>query len=319
LICLGQTSCTANSCAPPTGDLLIGRIANLSATSTCGLRFPQKYCVLGDLKKKKKCFVCDSSEVKRGDHIRFHRIENVVTRDEDFSSYWWQAENGVQNVSIRFDLEAEFHLTHIIMTFQTFRPAAMLIERSHDFGKTWKVYQYFAADCELSFPGIPRRQRTSIDDVICESQYSQVEPSYKGEVIFKVLPPSIFIQDPYSPQVQDLLKMTNLRINFTKLHTLGDNLLDPRPEIRQKYYYAVSNIKVRGSCSCYGHASRCVPEDGQRTIPGMVYGKCECNHHTRGLNCEQCENLYNDREWKPAIGKEINDCKRKLNRKCFLN
>jgi hypothetical protein len=46
------------------------------------------------------------------------------------------------------------------------------------------------------------------------------------QVIFRVLPPSVEILDPYSEEVQDLLKMTNLRINLTRLHTLGKLLFD---------------------------------------------------------------------------------------------
>lgn len=301
--------CEQSSCYPATGNLLIGRKHKLSASSTCGLHGHEKYCIVTHLKDRKKCFFCQASNP-----LRQHNITNIVSGPH--KTTWWQSENGVENVTIRFDLEAEFHFTHLIIRFQTFRPAAMLIERSHDEGKTWQVYRYFAHDCERSFPGISTEQPKKLTDVICESRYSNVAPSSGGEIIFRVLPPNLqsVIDNPYSVEVQNLMKMTNMRINFTKLHTLGDDLLDDRAEIREKYYYAIQDVVIRGSCSCYGHASACLELPGVLNEEEMVHGRCECTHNTKGLNCGQCQDLYNDGPWKPAVGKQTNAC-----RKCNCN
>ncbi|RUS82229.1 hypothetical protein EGW08_010005, partial [Elysia chlorotica] len=290
---IGQPQCEFGSCYPATGDLLIGREANLSATSTCGLNRPDRYCVVSYLEKAPKCFTCDSRQPYSAGYFEdSHRIENIVSNSP---GRWWQAETGKEEVSIQLDLEAEFHFTHMIMTFKTFRPKAMLIERSFDFGRTWKVYRYFAERCDKSYPQIRKRFIGNISDVICDENYSAETPSTNGEVIYRVLPPYLVIPDPYSEEVQDLLKLTNLRVNFTALHTLGDTLLDSRPEIKEKYYYALFDVTVRGSCSCYGHAARCLPVDGDPTLlENMVYGKCECTHNTKGLNCEVCNDFFQD-------------------------
>lgn len=56
------------------------------------------------------------------------------------------------------------------MVFKSPRPAAMVLDRSQDFGKTWKPYKYFATNCSATF-GLE-------DDVIkkgaiCTSRYRQ--------------------------------------------------------------------------------------------------------------------------------------------------
>lgn len=306
-----QPQCEQGSCYPATGDLLIGREANLTANSTCGMDRPERYCIVSHLEEEKKCFVCDSRQPWSTQYRDSHRIENIVSSFRERKFKWWQAENGVQIVYIQLDLEAEFHFTHLIMTFKTFRPKAMYVERSFDFGNSWKPYRYFAYDCATSFPGIPTGPVRSLTDVICESKYSDFVPSTEGEVIFRVLPPFIRIRDPYSQEVQDLLKLTNLRVVFTELHTLGDTVFgNSRIDIKEKYYYSMYDMTVRGSCSCYGHASQCIPVSGlYSNNPNMVNGQCLCTHNTRGLNCEMCKDFFNDLPWRPARTTEPNACK----------
>uniref|UniRef100_A0A8C1KWE5 Laminin, beta 2 (laminin S) n=1 Tax=Cyprinus carpio TaxID=7962 RepID=A0A8C1KWE5_CYPCA len=235
--------CAHGSCYPATGDLLVGRETNLKASSTCGLRRREPYCIVSHLQEEKKCFYCDSRRPYDPYSIPMsHRIENVITTFKAHrKKSWWQSENG------------ERARTSIITLLSHCRTLCLNVHIVVGPGR--KIY----------------------DLVHCTHQ----------------------------------LKITNLRLNFTKLHTLGDNLLDSRTEIKEKYYYAIYELVVRGNCFCYGHASECAPIDGIRNdIEGMVHGRCVCKHNTKGLNCEQCDDFYNDLPWRPAEGRNTNACKK---------
>ncbi|XP_024086177.1 laminin subunit beta-1 [Cimex lectularius] len=295
------------------GNLLIGRGDRLSASSTCGLHSVQKYCIVSHLEDKKKCFKCDSRPGELS--TTSHRIQNVIYRRDPKTraQNWWQSENGKENVTIRLDLESEFYFTHLIMWFRTFRPAALIVERSSDNGLTWKPYRYFAENCAVTFPGLNRtKSYQDPSEVTCEETYSSSTPVTNGEVILKIIPPDLENHyDPYSTNLQNLMRITNLRVNFTKLHTLGDDLLDKRQEIQEKYYYAIYEMVVRGFCWCYGHAENCLPlNENVKDTPGMIHGRCDCVHNTTGINCKYCKDTHNDLPWKPAIGHVINACQK---------
>ena len=89
----------------------------------------------------------------------------------------------------------------------------MVVQRSSDWGATWKPYRYFAEDCS-QFPDIELGPIPStIDEVICDDSYNKKVPSTKGEIVLKVLEPQLHkdLPDPYAPEV--ILTIIRLRLD----------------------------------------------------------------------------------------------------------
>ena len=93
---------------------------------------------------------------------------------------WWGSGVGTDQVEeVRLDLETRFCLTHVVLLFHSPRPAAMAMERSQDFGRTWETLKLFAQNCSLVF-GLP--DDTSQHGSRCTSRYSSAKPCSRGEV-----------------------------------------------------------------------------------------------------------------------------------------
>lgn len=295
-----QPACSRGACYPPVGDLLIGRTQFLRASSTCGLTKPETYCTqYGEWQMK--CCKCDS---RLPHNYNSHRVENVASSSGPMR--WWQSQNDVNPVSLQLDLDRRLQLQDIMMDFKGPMPAGMLIERSSDFGKTWQVYQYLAADCTSTFPWVHQGQPQSWQDVRCQSLPQRHLDG--GKVQLDLMDLASGIPATRSQKVQELGTITNLRVNFTRLAPVPQRGYHP-----PSAYYAVSQLRLQGTCFCYGHADHCAPKPGAPADPSsvvQVHDICVCQHNTAGPNCERCAPFYNNQPWRPADDQNPHECQR---------
>ncbi|XP_072276624.1 netrin-4-like [Pyxicephalus adspersus] len=304
--------CDGHSCNPPVGNLATGRVP-VTLTS-CGKDASELYCFYPEDQLLHKapvscrlpqCTKCSVNQPENS-HLPAHMTDDVFSSP----ATWWQSAQGVLREEIKLDFETEFYLTHVIMVFKSPRPAAMVLERSSDHGKTWRAYKYFATNCTATFG--------MADDMFeegarCTSRYSDSWPCTRGEVIFRAITPANKIEDPYSLQAQDQLKITNLRLLLLKRQECPCQSVPGSEEKPQRFaHYAIYDLIVRGSCFCNGHAEECEQTENMAGVDNMVPGKCICHHNTAGDHCEKCAPLYNDHPWKPGDGKTRapNECKR---------
>jgi len=158
------------------GDLAHGRV--LQTETACGRHAAEPFCTYAeDAQRRCKRPTCSWCS---GTHAGLaHPAAAMADSPFRLPRTWWQAAQDAPRETIRLDLETAFYFTHLILVFKSPRPAAMVLERSQDFGETWKPYKYFAANCSAAF-GLEDdvRQRGAI----CTSRYSSPFPCTGGEV-----------------------------------------------------------------------------------------------------------------------------------------
>lgn len=67
------------------------------------------------------------------------------------------------------------------------RPDVWALERSKDYGQTWKAWQYFAPtrdDCYRYFQNFTMGPITRDDQVICETKFAKIVPLENADVRF---------------------------------------------------------------------------------------------------------------------------------------
>ncbi|XP_035487329.1 netrin-4 isoform X2 [Scophthalmus maximus] len=300
--------CVDHACSPPIGNLASGRTLT-TLSSYCGNSSLPPHLCPEDI------------------HPPAHMTDDPFSQPET----WWASGAGTtaqeQRDEIRLDLETRFCLSHVVLVFRSPRPAAMAIERSADFGRTWEALKLFANNCSTEF-GLP--DHLSQPGSLCTSRYTSATPCSGGEVILRTLDPSgSKTRDPYSPEALTRLTLTNLRIRLLKAQTCPALLNPPTGRTspttasalpststtENPAPYAIYTLLAKGTCLCHGHAEYCVPHNhsqDSRQDSNVVSGTCLCTHHTAGDHCEKCAPLYNDRPWRPANGSsgEPNPCQK---------
>ena len=96
----------------------------LTASDTCGVDGRERYCSISSLDgRTEKCDFCDASDPEKGHPVAkvVHKYEPPENPRSQQDLTWWQASSGTSDVAITLNLEAEFLLNHVIITFQTFR------------------------------------------------------------------------------------------------------------------------------------------------------------------------------------------------------
>ncbi|XP_059055423.1 laminin subunit alpha [Achroia grisella] len=290
---------------PPYFNLAQGK--KITATATCGDEGPELYCKLagantdGDehVIQGQICDVCDSTSDSKN-HPPEYAVDGMET--------WWQSpplSRGMKynEINLTIDLGQEFHVAYVFVRMGISpRPGLWALEKSTDYGKTYKPWQYFSDsqyDCQLYFGEESLKPITRDDSVICSTEYSRIVPLEGGEIPISLLNYRPSANKYFNSSVlQEWTRATNVRLRLLRTKNMLGHLMSVArqdPTVTRRYFYSIKDISIGGRCMCNGHADTCDPADPASESNILV---CRCQHNTCGPQCAECCPGFEQKKWR---------------------
>ncbi|GFO21134.1 laminin subunit alpha-3 [Plakobranchus ocellatus] len=302
---------------PPTFNLAQNR--RITATATCGVGVSEEelFCRLTPtsnvgaeahtLIQGQLCDYCNPAVAEKS-----HGPELAI----DGTERWWQSpplSRGpeLNKVNVTLSLGQEFHVAYVFIKMANSpRPGVWVLERSTDFGQSWKPWQYFAdtpSACLAFFNTTADLPLMSDDQVLCTTQFSKVVPVSDGEIVVSILEDRPNAKNfSYTPTLQEWTKATDIQLRLLQTKTLKGDLMDVArrdPIVFRRYYYSIKDISVGGRCVCNGHAETC--EGRNQDTHKLV---CNCVANTCGDKCEYCCPGFVQKRWRGALVDQPFEC-----------
>lgn len=259
-------------------------------------------------------FYCMKNDVKTGQlagqlqrlSVTSHPVDYLA--DNEVITYWLSEK--VNSVTLEFDLQfSRLQIYLVSITFYSPTPPSITIERSIDFGLSYKPWQHFAIDCKSSFNMDNNGFLPEPDSINC---LQIPRPKASWEVItFQPAEagPENRPQRPFgtpgcsdfhcSPKLMQFVQATNVKI------ILSGHLLATHPDHR---YYGIRRVIIGGSCDCYGHGKICIFNASATPNPKYIC-QCDSRTNTEGEQCQRCLPLYRDKPFARGTILNANPCK----------
>uniref|UniRef100_A0A3Q4N858 Si:dkey-202e22.2 n=1 Tax=Neolamprologus brichardi TaxID=32507 RepID=A0A3Q4N858_NEOBR len=302
--------CLDRACSPPIGNLASGRTL-FTLSNCCGNSTSQHPLCPQPSVSPQAC--------SQDPHPALHMTDDPFLHPDT----WWASGGGRtmrgQHDEIRLDLETKFYLTHLVLVFKSPRPAAMAIERSVDFGKTWEALKVFAYNCSLEFglpddfdqPGSPCTSRyTDAAPCTVHTPPSSSENSASAPyAIYTLLARGTCLCHGHAeycvPHNNGNKETEDSNMVFGRClcthHTAGDHCDKCAPLYNDQPWRPANGSSGEANpcqkCECHGHAATCHFSQRAWLSSGRLSGGvCEdCQHNTAGRRCHRCRYGYHRR------------------------